>query len=99
MPCGGNDDAEDRLTDTSRRDWLVLGLPAITQKSTFVRHVACAMPIIPAGDRVMMHCAPNPSFLPDRPYSYETILCRLGGWWTMGEATLTAREVITMKLA
>jgi hypothetical protein len=55
--------------------------------------------MIPAGDRLKLHLAPNPNFLPGKPFSYEDVLCRLAGWWTMATSTLTAREVITQTLA
>jgi hypothetical protein len=48
-----------------------------------------------AGDRETLHLSPNPRFLPNQPFSYESVLCRLAGWWTMEKATLTPREVIT----
>lgn len=59
----------------------------------------------PRGDCETIHLIPNPRFLPGQPFSYESVLCRLGGWWTMSPGgqenggTLTAREVITMTLA
>lgn len=49
-------------------------------------------------DIEVVHCAPNPTFKPDQRWSYETVLCRLGGWWTMQESTLTAREVVALML-
>jgi hypothetical protein len=52
-----------------------------------------------ACDRETIHLSPNPRFLPNQPFSYESVLCRLAGWWTMGTATLTPREVITQRLA
>ena len=51
-----------------------------------------------ACDRETIHLSPNPRFLPNQPFSYESVLCRLAGWWTMGMATLTPREVITKRL-
>lgn len=52
-----------------------------------------------ACDYETLHLAPNPHFLAGQPFSYESVLCRLSGWWTMETSSLTAREVITAKLA
>ena len=41
----------------------------------------------------IIRAAPNPGFAPNRPLSYESILCRLAGWWTTSESTLTPEEV------
>lgn len=42
--------------------------------------------------------AHNPYFAPGRPMSYETVLCRLAGWWTAGDSSLTPREVVRLEL-
>lgn len=62
--------------------------------------------MILAAERETLHLAPNPRFLPNQPWSYETVLCRLGGWWTMGQnrngervSSLTPREVVALRLA
>ena len=52
-----------------------------------------------ACDKEVLHLTPNPRFLAHQPFSYEAVLCRLAGWWTMGSSTQTAREIITLKLA
>lgn len=50
-------------------------------------------------DHETVHLTPNPRFLPGLPFSYESVLCRLSGWWTMGANSLTVREIITKRLA
>lgn len=46
----------------------------------------------------IIHAAPNPTFAPGKPLSYESILCRLAGWWTMDESTLTPIELALDRL-
>lgn len=48
----------------------------------------------------IIRAAPNPTFAPGKPLSYESILCRLAGWWTMepNHSTLTPIELALDKL-
>ena len=44
--------------------------------------------------------AQNPRFDAGRPMSYESVLCRLAGWWTMqpNESSLSPEEIILLRL-
>lgn len=55
--------------------------------------------MILASERETIHLLPNPGFRPQQPFSYEDVLCRLAGWWTVETSTLSVREVITLHLA
>lgn len=44
--------------------------------------------------------AQNASFAPGRPMSYESVHCRLAGWWTQepNESSLSPEEIILLRL-
>lgn len=44
--------------------------------------------------------AENPAFEAGRPMSYESVLCRLAGWWTQepNESTLMPDEIVLLRL-
>ena len=48
----------------------------------------------------IIRAAPNPKFEAGKPLSYETILCRLGGWWTMqpNYSSLTPLQIAMLDL-
>jgi hypothetical protein len=48
----------------------------------------------------IIHAAPNPDLLAGRPLSYEGILCRLAGWWTMepNQSSLQPLEIALLEL-
>jgi len=48
----------------------------------------------------IIHAAPNPGLEAGKPLSYEMILCRLAGWWTMSpnESSLEPLEIALLQL-
>ncbi len=48
----------------------------------------------------IIRAAPNPTLAAGKPLSYEMILCRLGGWWTMqpNESALEPLEIALLEL-
>lgn len=53
-----------------------------------------------AAQSQIIHAAQNPNLEAGRPLSYEMILCRLGGWWTMepNESSLQPLEIALLQL-
>lgn len=49
---------------------------------------------------IVIRAAPNPALAAGKPLSYEMILCRLGGWWTMepNHSTLQPLEIAMLEL-